>query len=302
MLDRAHQYFWEVANSGSIRASSETLHVAASAISRQLAKLDDLYGASLFDRHAKGMSLSDAGKLVFRKVRDLRVEADQLHTEILSLKGIEKGSVRIVCGEGFVTDFMRHALVDFASRYPGITYTINNFGTDELVRTILENGADIGLIYNATVSPSLKVEFKRRCPIRLIAHPRRKLPRGPISLSSLGDIPCGMLPASFGTRQALAEAEMKAKVALTTRIETSSISVLRAFVREDLGITFLPEFSVIDDIAAGLLVSVALTDSALSKPEAQVVVSGERRQSFASRAILNCLSANMFAFGSGKSH
>jgi DNA-binding transcriptional LysR family regulator len=60
----ALRYFSETANSRSIRAASERLHVSASAISRQIAKLEHELRAPIFDRHAEGMKLTPAGEIL----------------------------------------------------------------------------------------------------------------------------------------------------------------------------------------------------------------------------------------------
>ena len=55
----ALRYFVEVARTGSISDASARLHVAVSAISRQIAKLENETGAPLFERRPRGMALSE---------------------------------------------------------------------------------------------------------------------------------------------------------------------------------------------------------------------------------------------------
>lgn len=57
----ALRYFLEVARCGSISEASVRLNVSASAVSRQIAKLELALDASLFERRARGMVLSEAG-------------------------------------------------------------------------------------------------------------------------------------------------------------------------------------------------------------------------------------------------
>jgi DNA-binding transcriptional LysR family regulator len=64
----ALRYFSETANSRSIRAASERLHVSPSAISRQIAKLEHELRAPIFDRRAQGMTLTPAGEILHAKV------------------------------------------------------------------------------------------------------------------------------------------------------------------------------------------------------------------------------------------
>ena len=52
------KYFVEVARCGSVRKASENLYVAASAVNRQILKLEDELGGELFDRMPNGMEKS----------------------------------------------------------------------------------------------------------------------------------------------------------------------------------------------------------------------------------------------------
>ena len=56
------KYFVEVARCGSVRKASENLYVAASAVNRQILKLEDELGGELFDRMPNGMRLNAAGE------------------------------------------------------------------------------------------------------------------------------------------------------------------------------------------------------------------------------------------------
>ena len=55
------RYFLEVARTGSVNQAAMRLHVVASAVSRQLAKLEDSVGVPLFERQPRGMALTAAG-------------------------------------------------------------------------------------------------------------------------------------------------------------------------------------------------------------------------------------------------
>ena len=58
LLSIPMRHFLEVARSGSVNQAAARLFVAASAVSRQIAKLEDGLGTSLFERHPRGMTLT----------------------------------------------------------------------------------------------------------------------------------------------------------------------------------------------------------------------------------------------------
>lgn len=65
------QYFWTVANEGSIARASEVLHITPQTISGQLKLLDEAVGEPLFQRVGRGLALTDTGTLVKQYADDI---------------------------------------------------------------------------------------------------------------------------------------------------------------------------------------------------------------------------------------
>ena len=96
----ALKYFLEVAQAGSLSGASERLHVAVSAISRQIAKLEEEAGAPLFERAARGMVLSPAGQLLLAHARRTMLEAESVLQEIAAARGMARNEIRVAAVEG----------------------------------------------------------------------------------------------------------------------------------------------------------------------------------------------------------
>ena len=69
LQDTALRYFLEVVRSGSVSEAAARLNVSPSAVSRQVAALEDLLGVPLFDRRPRGMAPSAAGELLAAHAR-----------------------------------------------------------------------------------------------------------------------------------------------------------------------------------------------------------------------------------------
>src|SRR5438309_4331866 len=93
----ALRYFCETANTRSIRAASERLHVAPSAISRQIAKLEHELRAPVFDRRAQGMTLTAAGEILQSRVEGMMREFDRVKSHISALQNLQSGIVDVYC-------------------------------------------------------------------------------------------------------------------------------------------------------------------------------------------------------------
>ncbi len=106
LQDTALRYFHEVAQCGSLTEASARLHVAASAISRQIAALEGLLGTPLFERHPRGMVLNAAGEILADHVRRAGLDAERALGEIEALQGLRSGRVRIASSDAFANEFL----------------------------------------------------------------------------------------------------------------------------------------------------------------------------------------------------
>ena len=118
MISLGLRYFLEVARSGSIAAAAGAQHVAASAVSRQIAKLEDELGIALFERQARGMALSDAGRQLAAYASAAALEAERVATEIRHRGEQGDVTVRLACTEGFAHRFLPQCMAEFKRLRP----------------------------------------------------------------------------------------------------------------------------------------------------------------------------------------
>ena len=95
MINAGLRYFAAVARGGSIREAAEELHVAQSALSRQILKLEAHLGAPLFQRHARGVELTSAGEILLSFAQMSLRQVEKVRSEVDALKGLRRGNVHI---------------------------------------------------------------------------------------------------------------------------------------------------------------------------------------------------------------
>ena len=113
LQDTALRYFLEVVRSGSVSEAATRLNVSPSAVSRQVAALEDLLGVPLFDRRPRGMAPSAAGELLAAHARRGALEADRVVSDIQALQGLRTGLVRICSSAGFAIEFLPRVMAQF---------------------------------------------------------------------------------------------------------------------------------------------------------------------------------------------
>lgn len=119
LLSIPMRHFLEVARSGSVSQAAARLFVASSAVSRQIAKLEDSLGTPLFERHARGMALNAAGERLAAHLRNAQLDIEQVFEQVRDLGGRSAHRIRTACTEGFAAHFMPQLMRSFESSHPG---------------------------------------------------------------------------------------------------------------------------------------------------------------------------------------
>lgn len=299
MLDnRRVRYLYEAVLTGSVRAAADKLDLNPSVVSRQIAQLEAELAITLIERHGRGVKPTEAGRALVAYFRQQTSNEDDVLAKLQDIRGLSQGHVDLILGEGFVSDLMADPLQDFWRRYPGLTVTLNLAGTNEVLRIVGEDLAEIGLVYNPPVTPGIRSRAAVRQPMCAIVapnHPIARADRLP-TLKHLMAYPLALMHGSYGTRQIIELAEHVDKVRLTAKLTTNSISVVKHFVRAEFGVSLLPAFAVSQEIAAGALVAVPIEHPLLTKVEAHIVTRLGRQLSPAANQLLLQLIGTMTAF------
>lgn len=295
-------YLFEAVQCGTVRAAADRLDIAPSAVSRQIALLEAELALPLIERHKRGVHLTQAGRLLMEYYREQRAHQEDLLAKLQEVRGLRRGHIRLAVGEGFVSDLMGAPLQFFCKRYPDITLTLDLAGTNEVMRLVAEDDADIGLVYNPPAEPKIVSRAQLAQPVHAIVAPDSPLiakadKLGTLTLDALYDVPLALMHGSYGTRQLMELAEQSEKHRLVPSVTTNSISVLKHFVRAGLGATFLPTFAVSQEIDAGVLRALPIDHPILSSAEAHLITRAGRRLSGAANRLLTHLASKMEAFG-----
>ncbi|HEY7248503.1 MAG TPA: LysR family transcriptional regulator [Xanthobacteraceae bacterium] len=139
----ALRYFYEVARFGSFRLAAEKIHIAASAISRQVQLLERELGVKLFARERAGLHLTAAGEALLYRVKKAMDELAVARSEIDALHGSQKGLVRVGINETVARDFFAGFLKRFRENHPNMKFEIVVANSDRLETMLLRGEIDI---------------------------------------------------------------------------------------------------------------------------------------------------------------
>ncbi|RDK07340.1 LysR family transcriptional regulator [Cupriavidus lacunae] len=198
----ALRYFVEVARTGSLSASSENLHVAVSAISRQIAKLEEEVGTPLFERMPRGMVLTESGELLAQHARRALMDADAVLNEISTAHALGSGIVRVGCTEGFTRYFLPSVFATYHAAHPHKRFVLRSGTPVQVEHWVATGEVDLGLAFTTAPSTAVHVEFSVNAPVCALLRASHPLARKDVlTLDDLLEYPVAVLERGTTVRQ-----------------------------------------------------------------------------------------------------
>lgn len=255
-------YFWCVAKTGHLSRAARELHVSQSALSAQIRQLEERLGEPLFERDGRRLRLTDAGHLVLGYADGIfelgREMLGRLAGRRTGVTWLRVGSVATL-SRNFQENWLRPLLAD-----PGLRLTLESGRLEDLIARLLHHELDVVLANDA-----VPADPKRPVHCRLLASQ-------PMSLVGKADVWRGRtlrvpddlhgqalaLPGPRHAVRAPFDALCAtAGVSPRIRAEVDDMAMLRLVARDSGWLALLPEVVVQDELRAGTLVVVGVTNA-----------------------------------------
>ncbi len=114
----------EAARAGSITAAAQTLAITQPALTRTIAEVEEALAAQLFERHPRGIELTDAGEIFVARARQILGDVDDLLFDLREGQQVLTGRVRLGVAPRGYQQYAAAALVALARAHPGVTVEI----------------------------------------------------------------------------------------------------------------------------------------------------------------------------------
>ena len=295
--DSRARYLYEAVQGGSIRNAAEKLGIVPSAVSRQIALLEEELGSPLLERHRSGVVPTAAGQLLLDYYRQHQAQQHDILAQLNALRGLHTGSVRIVSGEGFAQELIAGPMRQFHNQHPGVSVSLEIYGTNDIMRRVREDLAEIGLVYYAPSDPRITARATANQPMHAIvaaSHPLAGAPH--TSLEQLTQWPIALLQGVYGIRQLVEYAEQTDHLRLSPALTSNLISVLLHFIASGQGVTLLPQCAVSTELAHGTVRAIPISNPAFAHAQMQLITRTGRELSPAAQQFLDFCLRGMQAF------
>lgn len=143
---RGLNYFIAVAECGSISKAAQKLFITQPNLSRQLQKLEEELGQKLLIRGNKNTELSDAGKLLYKRAKEITELASKTRDELSSDNGELAGTVSIGGGESYAVELIARAAKDMKDDHPRVKFDFFSGDTDAVTEKLDKGLIDFGIL------------------------------------------------------------------------------------------------------------------------------------------------------------
>jgi DNA-binding transcriptional LysR family regulator len=144
------RYFVVVAEEQNVTRAAERLHVSQPPLSRQIRDLEEELGVELFQRTAKSLALTEAGKLFLGEARAVLLRAENAVQAVRAVATGERGQIRVGYAPSLTIELLPRTLRRFELVCPGVRVTLHDLSTEECVQRLTARKLDVALTVRPT--------------------------------------------------------------------------------------------------------------------------------------------------------
>ena len=149
---RHFRYFVAVAEAENVSRAALKLHVSQPGLSRQIRDLEDEIGFQLFERSAKSLKLTDAGKTFLTEAKSVLQHADDAVKKARAVSGGTNGEINVGYAPSLTVQILPTALRKFQEKFPNARVALHDVSTEEMLAQLGEKKLQVAL----TVRPPAK--------------------------------------------------------------------------------------------------------------------------------------------------
>jgi DNA-binding transcriptional LysR family regulator len=243
------RYVDEIARSGSIRAAAERLHVAPSAVNRRLQDIEQELDAPIFERLPRGMRLTAAGELFITYVRSRQAELEQVRSRIEELKGLRRGTVKLITSQGLAPSFVPQAIASFRQLHPQVEFKVQVGDHVQALGALRALETDLILVFNLDSEHDLHPIVFHEQKLLAVMHRSHRLAQGSASirLADCASYPLALPNRDTAGRQMLERFLLRRSIEFKPTVESNSFELLRGCLYHQNALTFQFESGAMTD-------------------------------------------------------
>lgn len=231
------------AQTGSLTAAARDSHLALAAASRRIRELEGALGDALFERHARGLLPTAAGRVFVKHGLTLLQTMEHLGGELADLRQGIARHIRLCASSAAISQFLPSLLAQYGRLHPQVRVDLEEQVSEAVVTTLREGRADVAVFVEGPDTSGLATRLFREDELVLVLPAKHPLAgkKTPIAFADTLDEEWISLTAGAAMLQQQQQAALAANRPLKLRMQVRSFDAVCHMVASGLGIAVLPK-------------------------------------------------------------
>jgi LysR family transcriptional regulator, nitrogen assimilation regulatory protein len=230
-----------VAELGSLSKAADRLHIAQPALSRQIRLMEKELGVALFERHGRGMVLTEAGREILDHAARVMAELEAIRQSATSGRSSYKGTVMV----GTTPTVAEIMIIPLAGRireaHPQLRLRFSSAFSGHLLDWLQRGDLELAVTYDPQPLRSVRTVPVMIENLLLVGAGSERLElSGAVPFAQLASKELVLPSPPHGLRAAMESCARRAGIELRASIEADSYRVMIDLVRNGFGLTVLP--------------------------------------------------------------
>ena len=246
-------------------AAAEQLHLAQPALGAQIRQLEKELNVALVLRHSRGVSPTEAGRLLYERTKKLLREVEDIRAEVQSLGTAKKDSIVLGLSPSIMLLIGAEVLLEARREMPGVFLSLSEERSNVLADALERNQLDVILAYNIGARAGSERTAILEEDFLFVTAPENAPVAPTISLAEALEAEL-VIGGERGLIRSIVEAEAQ-RLSLKLRIafEVHSINSMKSLIARGVGASIMPFSLAAEELRSGKLVGRRIDRPALTR-------------------------------------
>lgn len=250
-----------VAELGSLSKAADRLRIAQPALSRQIRLLEGELGVRLFERHGRGMTVTEQGQDVLRHALRIMAELEEIRAVVADENASLRGHVSIGMPPTASEILSEPLVAAFREAHPDATLRIVSAYSGHLLDWLHRGELDAAILYDPKSARTLRVQPLLEETLFLIGPSGAELTLDrSVDFARLEHERLLLPSRGHGLRSIVEHCAEECGIFLNLKVEADNYSTLKELVRSGHGVTVLPLAPIHQDLREGRLSAAPLVN------------------------------------------
>jgi DNA-binding transcriptional LysR family regulator len=259
--------FAAVAEHGSFSGAARATHISQPAVTKGIQELEKQIGVPLLERGARGVRLTEAGRILEDHARVIFAAESSAEDELRARRGLTGGTLRIGASLTIGNYYLPPLVAEFHQAYPQLELHLTIQNTETIASLLVDYKLDVALVEGPVHHERILVRKWRDDELAVVAaanHPFAR--RKKLSAADLSDATWVVREPGSGTREVVEEVLKQRGLLSRHTLEINSTAAIKQTVGSGLGLAMVSLHAAADQIALGKLKILPVPELRVTRP------------------------------------